>query len=240
VDYENKRMVFAPHSPDPILFGIRGSREIALCLAFSMIKSEHVERYVVYKTNQNTDMHLIHAKINEVQDDRSYILKGAVSRCPETIEGGHVIFTLAENGASLDCAAFEPTKGFRRIVRQLREGDRVTVYGSVKDRTLNIEKININDLNLHEYRNPLCCGKRMKSMGKEQGYRCEKCGKKKKEKVTETLRRNILRGFYEVPSSARRHLAKPLIRDWAAASSYAGLKKCAPPASPPFAGENFF
>ncbi|MGB8217067.1 MAG: tRNA(Ile)(2)-agmatinylcytidine synthase [Candidatus Methanoperedens sp.] len=216
VDYENKRVVFAPHSPDPILFGIRGNSEDAVRRAFSMIKSEPVERYVVYKTNQNTDMHLMPAKINEVLDNRSYILNGKVKSAPKIITGGHVIFELEDDGkdnrAVIECAAFEPTKGFRRIIRELRPHDEVTVFGSVKDKTLNIEKININSLNIHELRNPICCGKRMKSMGKNQGYRCEKCGSVKKEQVLEILQRNISEGFYEVPPCARRHLSKPLIR----------------------------
>ncbi|VVB91259.1 tRNA(Ile2) 2-agmatinylcytidine synthetase TiaS [uncultured archaeon] len=212
VDHENKRIVFAPHSPDPILFGIRGQNESAVRHAFSMIKSEPVERHVVYKTNQNTDMHLIRAKISDVLDDRSYILEGKINRAPKTIEGGHVIFEISDACAELECAAFEPTKGFRSTIRQLRVGDEVIVYGSVKESTLNLEKIKIHSLNLHESRNPLCCGKRMKSMGKGQGYRCEKCGATRKEHVTESLQRNISPGFYEVPPSARRHLAKPLVR----------------------------
>jgi len=212
VDNENRRIVFAPHSPDPILFGIRGNSETAVRNAFSMIKSEPIERYVVYKTNQNTDMHLINARISDVQDDRSYIIDGKVSNIPKTIEGGHVIFGVSENGSSLECAAFEPTKGFRKVIRQLRTGDEVRVFGSVKDRTLNIEKICITALDHHEYRNPVCCGKRMKSAGKEQGYRCKKCGAVEQEKVSEMLQRNISPGFYEVPPSARRHLAKPLVR----------------------------
>ncbi len=212
VDYENKRVVFAPHSPDPILFGIRGNSENAVRCAFSMIKSEPVERYVVYKTNQNTDMHLMSAKINEVLDNRSYILNGKVKSAPKIIPEGHVIFELEDNGAVIECAAFEPTKGFRRIIRELRPQDEVTVFGSVKDNTLNIEKININSLNIHELRNPICCGKRMKSAGKGQGYRCERCGYVKTEQVLEILQRNISQGFYEVPPSARRHLSKPLIR----------------------------
>ena len=212
VDHENERIVFAPHSPDPILFGIRGRGEDSVRHAFSIVKCESVERHVVYKTNQNTDMHLIRAKISDVQDDRSYILDGNVSKEPKTIEGGHVIFEILDGCAVLECAAFEPTKGFRHLIRQLRTGDEVTVYGSVKEHTLNLEKIRINSLNLHESRNPLCCGKRMKSMGRGQGYRCEKCGATKKEPVTECLQRNISPGFYEVPPSARRHLAKPLVR----------------------------
>jgi len=58
----------------------------------------------------------------------------------------------------------------------------------------------------------VCCEKRMKSMGKGQGYRCEKCGAIKKEQVMETIQRNISAGFYEVPPCARRHLSKPIIR----------------------------
>jgi len=212
VDIENERIVFAPHSPDPILFGIRGKSEEAVKRAFSMIKSEPVERHVVYRTNQNTDMHLTWARIHEVKDDRSYILEGRVSKTPKTIAGGHVIFELSENGAYIECAAFEPTKGFRGIIRELRAGDEVTVFGSVRNRTMNLEKIKINRLNMQNLRNPVCCGKRMKSMGKEQGYRCEKCGEMKKEQVIETLHRNISTGFYEVPPCARRHLSKPLVR----------------------------
>lgn len=212
VDIENERIVFAPHSPDPILFGIRGKSEEAVRRAFSMIKSENVFMQVVYKTNQNTDMHLIKAKIHEVKDDRSYILSGMVSKSPKTIIGGHIIFELSENGTCIECAAFEPTKSFRRIIRELLAGDEVTVFGSVKDRTLNLEKIKIDRLNLQELKNPVCCSKRMKSRGKEQGYKCERCGAMKKERVIEILHRNISTGFYEVPPCARRHLSKPLVR----------------------------
>jgi tRNA(Ile2)-agmatinylcytidine synthase len=90
VDIENERIVFAPHSLDPILFGIRGKNEDAVRRAFSKITSEPIEKHVVYRTNQNTDMHLIPAKIHEVQEDRSYILAGIVSKAPKTITGGHL------------------------------------------------------------------------------------------------------------------------------------------------------
>jgi len=212
VDIDNERIVFAPHSLDPILFGIRGKNEESVRRAFSMIRSEPIERHVVYRTNQNTDMHLIPANIHEVEGDRSYILDGTVSKAPKTITGGHIIFELSENGASIECVAFEPTKGFRRIIRELREGDEVTVFGSVKESTVNLEKIKIHCLNLQEMRNPVCCGKRMKSMGKGQGKRCEKCGAMSKEQVIENVPRKISVGFYEVPPCARRHLAKPIIR----------------------------
>lgn len=242
VDYENERIVFAPHSPDPILFGIRGESESAVRSAFSKVKSEPVERHIVYMTNQNTDMHLIPALISEVRNCRSYILNGHVSKLPRTIEGGHVIFEISDGKAALECAAFEPTKGFRGIIRQLRTGDGVTVCGSVKDDTLNLEKIRIISLNEIALRNPLCCGKRMKSMGSGQGYRCEKCGAKKRETVTEFVKRALSPGFYEVPPSARRHLAKPLVRarTIGAAPSCARSHTSVPPACPPAQGKILF
>lgn len=212
VDYENKSIVFAPHSPDPILFGIRGGSEEAVRHAFSKTRSEPVERHVVYRTNQNTDMHLVRANVRDVQDSRSYILDGIVSKPPKTIEGGHVIFGISDNGAYMDCAAFEPTKGFRNIIRHLRSGDEVTVFGSVNDGTLNLEKIRIRSLDNYVLRNPLCCGKRMKSMGKGQGFRCVRCGAVKKDREGGIVGRKIEPGFYEVPSCARRHLSKPLVR----------------------------
>jgi tRNA(Ile2)-agmatinylcytidine synthase len=87
---------------------------------------------------------------------------------------------------------------------------------------VNLEKIKINTLSLQDLRNAVCCGKRMKSAGRGQGYRCEKCGSTRKDKVVEIIPRKISTGFYEVPPSARRHLAKPLVRYHmtAEASSY--------------------
>ena len=72
------------------------------------------------------------------------------------------------------------------------------------------------DLNDTVYRNPVCeCGKRMSSAGKGKGFKCKKCGKKieSDDKVPEKINRTLNKGwFYETPVSARRHLAKPLIR----------------------------
>ncbi len=59
VDHHNNRIVFAPHSGDPVLFGIRGSDPEAILEAFQTIKSEPVERSVLYQTNQGTDAHIL-------------------------------------------------------------------------------------------------------------------------------------------------------------------------------------
>ncbi|MHC1636064.1 MAG: TiaS agmantine-binding domain-containing protein [Candidatus Methanospirareceae archaeon] len=218
VDVSNKKMVFAPHSPCPVLFGIRGVSVEAIYKAYDMIKSEPVEREMLFITNQGTDFHLIRPKKGDkLEDFRSYILDGTVIRNPFTIEGGHVIFSIRENMTGerkeIDCAAYEPTKGFRSIIRKLRVGDEVTVYGSLKGKTLNIEKIEVRKLNNIVERNPRCprCGRTMESAGRLQGYRCRKCKTYSNEKKKEFIDRDIEEGLYEVPPVARRHLSKPLI-----------------------------
>ncbi|TGC07394.1 tRNA(Ile)(2)-agmatinylcytidine synthase [Methanolobus halotolerans] len=217
VDRVNKIVVCVPRSPDPVLFGIRGNSRQAVTEAVGIVRSEEIERSCIYRTNQGTDMHLIHAAgVDDVHGMHSYILEGIVETVAHTIKGGHSIFVLSDDwGKTIDCAAFEPTKNFRDVVRRLIPGDRVIVYGSVMDGTFNIEKINILSLaEVSEKRNPECpsCGKRMKSAGAEQGYRCRKCGTTAQVPETVCLERTIAVGFYEVPSCARRHLAKPLIR----------------------------
>lgn len=215
VDLKNNIVVFSPHSSDPVLFGIRGDDVDAIEKAFSMIKSEPADRAVLYRTNQGTDMHLIEAEIGEARNWHSYSLRGEVSRAPRTIEGGHVIFSIARNSQKIDCAAYEPTRQFRDIIRKLHAGDHAAVCGSIKNKTLNLEKIEILNLaKVFEERNPKCkvCGKRMKSAGKGQGYRCRRCKTAAKEVERVEIARDLIPGLYEVPPSARRHLAMPLIR----------------------------
>jgi tRNA(Ile2)-agmatinylcytidine synthase len=217
VDHHNKKMVFAPHSKDPVLFGIRGRDPESIFSALKTIRSEPFERMVIYRTNQGTDVHINEGKIEGVVENRSYRLRGVVAKEAEAIEGGHLFFSLqAEDGkGSISCAAFEPTKNFRDLVRALVPGDLIEVYGAVKKRTLNIEKMEIVALaERMAMETPICpsCKRRMKSAGRGQGYRCKRCGTKAGGKVEALLHREIEPGFYEVPPSARRHLSKPLVR----------------------------
>jgi len=214
VDYQNHRIVFAPNSADPVLFGIRGGYVGAILKAFQMIQSEPPECKVLYKTNQGTDAHIIEGKISMLEDDRSYRLLGTVMDGPHVIEGGHVFFKI-HNGSMLECSAFEPTKNFRKIIKKLVPGDIVEVYGAVRSGTLNLEKIQVLSLvEQGKYNAPLCpsCSRRMESSGKNQGYRCRRCKTKIKTREHVILHRDLEKGFYEVPPSARRHLSKPLVR----------------------------
>jgi tRNA(Ile2)-agmatinylcytidine synthase len=218
VDVVNKLVVCVPHSADPVLFGIRGENPKIVTKAVNMIRSEPVERFAVFRTNQGTDMHLIPAAhVAEIRNMHSYKLEGKVSTAPKTTHGGHVIFSVRDlEGGEIDCAAFEPTKNFRVLIRKLIPGDRIAVSGSVSSNTLNIEKIEIKSLTpLYKDENPKCpkCGKHMKSAGIGQSFRCKKCRTQAPSKIKLELERDLIPGMYEVPPCARRHLAKPLIRE---------------------------
>jgi len=160
-------------------------------------------------------MHLIEANIADVRGDRSYVLRGFVCEEPRAIEGGHVFFGIEQAGVSINCAAFEPTKNFRETVKQLIKGDEVRAFGSVKNGTVNLEKLEVVKLaELVKTLPPKCpaCGKSMESAGKDRGYRCRKCGKKRASPAYGKVKRGLEAGLYEVPPSARRHLAKQIIR----------------------------
>lgn len=217
-DYENHRSQISPNSPGPVLYGIRGEEIGELKKAKAIVKSEKIERWLIFETNQATDEHLQKKEIEKIKPYQSVITRGKVSSMPKSIEGGHIIFSI-KDGKEMECAAYEPTKNFRKIVKKLCEGDIITIYGGIRKEpiTINIEKMKVEKLIKikKKVENPICeCGKHMKSMGKGKGYRCSKCGRKAGENdaIMEEVERGIKPGFYEVPSSARRHLAKPLKR----------------------------
>jgi len=225
VDTEKKRIIITPRGSDPVLFGIRGESAEIVKQAFDLVKPlEPVERWVIFRSNQGTDAHLKRVSvIDKLEHGSSVILKGVVSKNPQIVPVRHVIFSLKDLYGEIDCAAYEPTGNLRKIARELVIGDCIEVMGAVhkatKNRplTINLEKINILTLNqklIHH--NPLCpnCQKRLKSMGKGQGFRCEKCGKKFTTlKKQETLSPRTLKpGLYITAIRSQRHLTKPMRR----------------------------
>jgi tRNA(Ile2)-agmatinylcytidine synthase len=183
------------------------------------IGSETVGRWMLFISNQGTDDHVIR-EWTALEPNSSYELLGTVHTPPATIVGGHVLFTLRvdRNGEEVRCAAYEPSKGFRSIVRSLRPGDRVRAVGELRERprTLNLEKLEVIELHPAPVKvsNPTCsfCGKKMKSVGAGQGYRCRGCHTKAAGPETVLEERELKIGWYEPPVCARRHLAKPLKR----------------------------
>ncbi|MFA5396290.1 MAG: tRNA(Ile)(2)-agmatinylcytidine synthase [Methanogenium sp.] len=215
VDTENDCIVCFPHTPDPVIFGIRGESPEWVTKARSYVLSQEPVLEIIYSTNQGTDAHLIDGEIASLVDGCSYRFTGTVSDTPKTGCGGHVSFIVTDSSGEVRCMAYEPTKGFRDIIRALAPGDLITVCGSYKNESINLEKIHVitcAEIILH--RPPVCptCGKRMTSDGADKGWKCRRCKTRGDEPDIIRESRTLSPGWYEVPPSARRHLAKPLCR----------------------------
>lgn len=225
VDLETNRVLITPRGPDPVFFGIRGENPVIVKEALDMVQGgEPVERWVIFRTNQGTDAHL--RKISRIEGMRPFhtvIVRGTVVNGPKIVPRRHVIFSIKDDRGLIDCAAYEPTGDLRKAAKQLMAGDQIEVFGAVRPAagthpmTINLEKVRIIKLVpkvlLH---NPKCpkCGKSMSSMGKGQGYRCEKCRYKSKQltKMQTTEERALENRLYITSSHSQRHLTKPLSR----------------------------
>ena len=180
VDRATRHAAVAPSTPCPVLIGVRGRAPDRLEeAARSVDAGEPWGGHLLFETNQATDDHVVEGALREALPLRTIRAAGTVSSPARRIEGGHVFFPLADGERTIDCAAYEPTKGFRALVERLAPGDRVRVVGAVRadGRSLNLEKI----------------------------------------EVVETVPRRGAAvaappapGWYEVPVSARRHLARPI------------------------------
>jgi len=185
---------------------------------------EPVERWVVFRTNHGTDAHL--QTVNCIDEIRPYnptVVRGTVTKEPYTIPRRHVIFSIKDETGQVDCAAYEPTGELRKVAKELIVSDVVEAYGGVRPAslnrpvTVNLEKLRVLKLAPKlVFHNPLCpkCGKRMESMGRDKGFRCEKCGFRSSElekHVTE-VNREMEEGLYVTSPRSQRHLTKPICR----------------------------
>jgi tRNA(Ile2)-agmatinylcytidine synthase len=211
-----------PHSPCPVMYGIRATDPLESLGAASMVRSEGAERWVLWRTNQHTDSHI--AAIDSIKEASPYSsvrLDGIVGEMPVYSEGGHLSFEISDNGGgSIRCWAYEPTKGFRKALSGLRSADRIRVWGSVRPEkgrmpvSLNLEKVQVMMLaEVYRETNPPCtrCGRPTESMGRGQGLRCRSCGHRgpdlKKARVA--VPRDVSIGIIEPPEVAWRHLYRP-------------------------------
>jgi tRNA(Ile2)-agmatinylcytidine synthase len=225
LDPETGRVLIAPHGSDPILYGIRGETPIAVKQAHRIVRAlEPVERWMIFRTNHGTDAHLRRvSSISEAVPYHPIIVRGIVTKAPQIVPRRHVIFSIGDETGQIDCAAYEPTGDLRKAAKQLISGDQLEAYGGVRSAsskhavTVNLEKFRVLSLaQKWVYHNPLCrqCGKRMKSMGKGQGFVCDKCGlhERKLEKVAAQVERGLKQRLYVTSPRSQRHLTKPLSR----------------------------
>ena len=77
-DVRNHHNRIVPNSPCPILYGIRGNDVDALMIASRQVKSEPVDSWLLFETNQGTDDHLQRKSIAQIKPFESVIIEGSV------------------------------------------------------------------------------------------------------------------------------------------------------------------
>jgi tRNA(Ile2)-agmatinylcytidine synthase len=144
-DYQKRKVLIAPHGPDPVFAGIRGDSPTSVMRAFRLLEFEEVlDGHTIFVSNQHTDAHL-HRELDWKVYSSGWV-DGTVAEL-EVGVGGHVYITIETGDTRRAAAAYEPTGDLRRMVRLLRRGDRVRAFGGVRRATplhsevLNLEKI---------------------------------------------------------------------------------------------------
>jgi len=143
-DYQKRKVLIAPHGPDPVFAGVRGDSPRSVTRAFGMLRYEEpLQGHMVYVSNQHTDAHLQGELEWKVYS--SGWLDGRVEEVTVGA-GGHVYISLRAGAKNRPAAAYEPTGDLRRTARLLRRGDKVRAFGGVRRATslhpavLNLEK----------------------------------------------------------------------------------------------------
>jgi len=222
-DYEKDRPLIAPHGPDPVFLGIRGSTPSTVLRAFKGLRyEEELEGYMIFLSNQCTDAHLQSRLRLPLKAYYSGWVEGEVTSVSAG-PGGHQYVKLLTSGGRIDCAVYRPTGDLQRVAPQLIPGDRVRISGGVRrpsarhPRLLNAESIEALSLASKRIQiNPVCpnCHSRMKSEGSAKGFQCRRCGRKQNERAVQTsvVPRRLQVGRYVASPRAHRHLTKPLVR----------------------------
>src|SRR6266704_2849648 len=183
-DYDNERVVIAPHSPCPILFGIRGDEPGVLPEAMRSIRGERPAGWLLFETNQGTDDHVV-VSLSGV-DGTAYEPSKQFRSVVAALWPGDrigVIGAIRDEPRTLNLEKLQVLDVVRRVVK-------------IANPICN------------------ACGCRAKSMGRMGLFRCPKCREKFPRFAASfrTIDSGLRRGWYEPPVGSRRHLSKPLKR----------------------------
>jgi tRNA(Ile2)-agmatinylcytidine synthase len=213
-DARTRRLLVAPHTACPVLFGLRSRDRTVLARALAGVGSEPVDRWLVFRTNQGTGDHRVRRGVADLRPFDSAWVRGTVTGPPERLPGGHVRWTIGGvDGARLLCVAFEPTKTLPSVAADLATGDRVELWGGRRaDPTFRVEGLRLlaRARRRGPARAPRCtsCGRRTRSLGRGRGYRCDACRTRlPPERAEWPARPGFPLGTYHPTPSARRHLA---------------------------------
>jgi tRNA(Ile2)-agmatinylcytidine synthase len=220
-DPEEGRLTCVPHTPCPVLAGLRGRDPAVLVergLPALRSACEPFTSWLLWATNQGSGDHVTPVpSLAAARPSTTAQLRATVVGQPGRRAGGHLFVACADaDGTRFEAAAFEPTKQFRDVVGRLRPGDEAELVGPVEGGVLRLEKLRVVSLAATRTKvaNPACpsCGKAMKSAGAGAGYRCRGCGTSAGDEAATWLAeaRTLSLGWHEVPVAARRHLHRPL------------------------------
>jgi tRNA(Ile2)-agmatinylcytidine synthase len=213
-DPRTRRLLVAPHTPCPILYGLRSRTPEGALRARKWVTSETVDRWLLFRTNQGTGDHLRTRRMPPLPPFTPARLRGAVASPPTPLRGGHVALDLAMPAGVVPCRVFEPTKVLPGIARGLRPGDRVELWGGTgPDPVFRVEGIRVlsHGPSASIPAAPQCptCDRRARSLGTSRGYRCPGCHRRwpPEAAVLHPRPGTVPRGTYHPTPSARRHLA---------------------------------
>ncbi len=224
IDQETGKILIRPSTGAPVAIGIRGETPSILIKAYGILKAEGLDGYMILRTNQATDQHLMPRRISDARYYRTGLFKGVVIEEPIVTRGGDVLLRISD-GAEITVAIYKEMGEANSVARRLIKGDLVAVGGSVKPWIVGsseIPVINAEELRILKLAEkyieipPRCsaCGGSMESMGAGKGYRCRKCGHRDREasKVRIRVERDIGAGIYKPPPRNMKHLSKPISR----------------------------
>ncbi|MAT86257.1 MAG: hypothetical protein CMA25_04780 [Euryarchaeota archaeon] len=190
-----KQGLLAPRGPCPVMFGLRAfTVDIAESATKKLISAPgtaEIEGWRIFKTNQASGDHL--AMIHKGKVEEILVKKG-----------GHVIVQLEHDIV----IAFGETGDVKLLAQSLVSGDCVEYVGlRASDGSIHLE--GLRKTHSYHQERPLCsCGKRMKSMGKNQGSRCPSCRTIIKKDYESKLEYDPEAKWTMPPLNARRHLSK--------------------------------
>ncbi len=220
IDLSSGLVAAAPHGPDPVLAGFRGTCIEALgCYRSLLCEDPHF--WVLYRSNQHSDIHysLLTPRLTPYQSTKLII---TIINRPMEIPGPHIIlYGKTTSGKIISVAVYRETGPLLQLAKQLTTGDIIEVAGTVRPYpggkegyTLAAEKIRILKINqLSRKVSPRCpkCGKRMKKLGRNKGYKCPKCGFRDPQALPLelTIFRKVAPGTITPTPSNLRHLTRP-------------------------------
>ena len=209
---DEDQVLIMPSGPDPVYFGIRGDSPNHIIYFANYLITKlglEIEGWLLYKTNQGTNEH-VSLELTEVIHYKSIHLIDIVVRTERTKEGHVIAYTL--NGHKL--IAYRHLGKICTILEKA-VNHIVEIWGGVKPDDENKPTIYVEGINVitginYRFENPKCpkCGKSLKSLGVEKGFKCPKCGEIYKLDKLCVLEKSIDYRTYLPKLSEFRHLMK--------------------------------